>query len=133
MKLIRKGVTASELIWIALHSQRPEERHSRLMAVRHAHDDPEAIVLEIEGRVVAAGGLRKFGALGALWITSTVDLRPYRRPLLQHARRLIAAAQAAGLQVVSAVPRDIPRAKVISEHFGLRPERQAGTQILYSL
>lgn len=134
MNVIRQGLTRDEAIWIALVSQRPEEKQHGPAHLTGIEADPNAIVLEIDGRAVAAGGLKKCTPqIGVLWISSVVDLHPYRREIVRHARRIIEDAKAAGMRVVSFVPRGIPRDKVISEHFGLRPSRQVGAQTMYVL
>ena len=131
--IIRQGVTRAELQRIALLSQRPEERLYSITSAANVPDyDSDAISLELNGEVVAAGGMRMMNdKVAVLWIVSMVDLKPYRRPLLKHAHSLMKLAKERGLIVVSFVPNEVERAKVISEHLGLRSESKTKQHTMY--
>ena len=136
-KVIRKGVSRQDLIGILLRSERPEEVHLAEEYIGHLDQlpnyDADAIGLFIDGKAMAAGGLRQVGpALGMLWIVSCVDLGQYRFPLMRHAHALARQAKTNGWKLVSVVPAAIDRAKNPSEHLGLTPHHlTARGHVLY--
>ena len=136
---IRKGVTRRELMRVLLLSERPEEQQQAALWTEKTAPlppdyDPNAFALIIDGRVMAAGGLRNVSATeAALWLVSMIDLYPYRFPLMRYAHRLLTDAKTRGMTVVSLVPTNVPKARLPSEKLGLRPGLTYKDYTLYSI
>lgn len=131
-RIIRRGVKRSDIARILRDSKRPEEQ-SPLDLKLFADYEPDAVCLEIDGQVEAAGGVVRNHStgIGLLWLASTVDLKDYRKPLLRFGWEAVQTAMRQGLRPTAMVNAKNARARRLAEHVGLTPKTSVADNILY--